>query len=219
MCMVGIEGQRPYFRREAPPDDRQQAGGVTGWKAGEPPGYILPDGQRRNEQEIQYGGTPTVTVRLVNGVQQDVPHLYVDSRGGQTRWWVERESIESWQERVRAAKESGDERYRDISHNDIPSSITHNYPDIPSSIIQRHPEYANREWVTLSYSLTPNEEGEIVEHTFLNAPASSEEGTTIFSRRVKVETRREEAQLETESKHEEEESKDIQTQPPQQPDK
>ena len=218
--MAGIEGQRPHFRREAPHDDIHQGG--LKWKAGEPPGYKLPNGQQRNEQEIQYNGTPTVTVRLVNGIQQDVPHLYVDSKGGQTRWWVERESIESWQERIQAAKESGDERYRDISPDDIPSSITHNYPDIPSSVLQRHPEYANREWVTLSYSLAPNQEGEIHEHTFLNTPASSEEETTIFSRRLKVETRREEAQSETESKHEEEESeesKDIQTQPPQQPDK
>ena len=217
--MAGIEGQRPYFRREAPHDDRQQAGGGTGWKAGESPRYILPDGQRRNEQEVQYEGTPTVTVRLVNGVQQDVPHLYVDSRGGQTRWWVERESIESWQERVRAAKERGDERYKDISPDDIPSSITHNYPDIPSSVMQRHPEYANREWVTLSYSLSPNQEDEIHEHTFLNTPASSEDETTIFSRRVKVDTLREETQPETESKHERGEGWDIQTQPPQQQDK
>src|SRR6266704_747790 len=217
--MAGYEGQRPYLRREAPPDDRQQAGEVTGWKAGEPPGYILPNGQPRNEQEIQYDGIPTVTVRLVNGVQQDIPHLYVDSRGGQTRWWVERESIESWQERVRAAKERGDERYRDISPDDIPSSITHNYPDIPSRVIQRHPEYTNREWVTLSYSLSPNQEDEIHERTFLNTPSSSEDETTISSRRLKVETRREEAHPEIESNHEEGESKDIQIQPPQQQDK
>src|SRR2546421_4535495 len=117
--MAGIEGQRPHFRREAPPDDIHQGGLM--WRAGEPPGYILPNGQPRNEQEIQYNGTPTVTVRLVNGIQQDVPHLYVDSRAGQNRWWVERESIESWQEQVRAAKERGDERYRDISPDDIPS--------------------------------------------------------------------------------------------------
>jgi hypothetical protein len=199
--MAGFERQRPYFRREAPPDDKKQAGGGTGWNTGEPPGYILPGGQRRNEQEIQYDGTPTVTVRLVNGIQQDVPHLYVDSRGGQTRWWVERESIESWQERVRAAKESGDERYRDISPDDIPSSITHNFPNIPPRVLQNQPEYTNREWVTLSYSLTPNDEGEMGEHTFLNSPASSEEGTTIFSRKVKIDVRREVQEIETESKH------------------
>src|SRR6266480_5803976 len=103
--MVGIEGQRPHFRREAPQNDQIGNGGVG----------ISPNGERRETPEIHYDGTPTVTVRLVNGIQQDVPHLYVDSRGGQTRGWVERESIESWQERVRAAKESGDERYRDIS--------------------------------------------------------------------------------------------------------
>src|SRR5204863_9808382 len=114
--------------------------------------------------------------------------LYVDSRGGQTRWWVERESIESWQERMRATKESGDERYRDISPDNIPSSITHNYPDIPPSVLQRHPAYANREWVTFSYSLSPRQNGEIDEHTFLNTPASPEDETTIFSRSVKVDT-------------------------------
>src|SRR5437763_16752947 len=112
---------------------------------------VSQSGEQSAKPEVHYSGTPTVTVRLVNGIQQDVPHLHVDSRGGQTRWWVERESIESWQERVRAAKESGDARYRDISPDDIPSSITHNYPDIPSRVLQRHPEYTKREWVTLSY--------------------------------------------------------------------
>src|SRR5215467_9932590 len=112
--MAGIEGQRPYLRREAPPDDTHLSSGGVRWNAGEPPGSILPNGQPRKEQEIQYNGTPTVTVRLTTGVQQDVFFLNVDSRGGQLRWWVERESIASWQERVRAAKERGDERYQDM---------------------------------------------------------------------------------------------------------
>src|SRR6266567_4587379 len=86
---------------EAQPDDRLNQG-ETG---------TLFIGEQPENPEIHYEGTPTVTVRLVNGVQQDIAHLYVDSRGDQTRWWVERESIESWQERIRAAQENGDERY------------------------------------------------------------------------------------------------------------
>lgn len=178
MGMAGIEGQRPYFRREAAPDDRTSLGNAGTPLSGEQP-------------EIHYEGTPIVTVRLVKGVQQDIPHLYVDSRGGQTRWWVERESIESWQERVREAKESGDERYRDTSIDDIPSSIVHNYPNIPLSVLQNHPGYQNREWVTLSYSLSPNEEGKIYEHTFLNTQPDSEDETTMLSGWVKVDTREE----------------------------
>jgi hypothetical protein len=206
MGMAGIEGQQPYFRREAPPSDRTSQG-----EAGKSLSREYPE-----KPEIHYDGTPAVTVRLVNGVQQDIPHLYVDSRGGQTRWWVERESIASWQERVRAAKENGNKRYKEILPDRIPSSITHNYPNIPPSVLQNHPEYANREWVTLSYSLSPNKEGEIDEHTFLNTPASSKEETTIFSRSVKVDTRGEIQQLESGDKQSEGEGRDNQTQPPQQ---
>src|SRR5437899_2542345 len=113
------------MEREYRPDGEQFAEGSTQEQGGVNPFDALIERQGeagtplRGEQpetpEIHYEGTPTVTVRLVNGIQQDVPHLYVDSRGGQTRWWVERESIESWQERVRVAQESEDERYTDIS--------------------------------------------------------------------------------------------------------
>ncbi len=178
---MSIEGEYKPQEFLAPPDDRTGQG-----DAGAPLSEEQPE-----PPEIHYEGTPTVTVRLVNGVQQDVPHLYVDSRGGQTRWWVERESIENWQERIRAAKESGDERYKDISPDRIPSSVVHNYPTIPQSILTNHPEYTNREWVTLSYSLTPNQDGEIDEHTFLNTPASSEEEPISFTTSVKVGTWRE----------------------------
>jgi len=177
--MLEKDGYKPRHKF-APPDDRRQGGGTP------------PEGSEREQSEIHYDGIPTVTVRLVNGVQQDVPHLYVDSRGGQTRWWVERESVAEWQERVRTAKESGDERYMDISSDRIPSSITHNYPNIPPRVLQRHPEYTNREWVTHTYSLSPKTEGEISEHTFLNTLPSLEEETTIFISRfassVKVDT-------------------------------
>jgi hypothetical protein len=178
---MSIEGEYRPQEFLVPPDDRTSQG-----DAGAPL-----SGEQLETPEIHYEGTPTVTVRLVNGVQQDIPHLYVDSRGGQTRWWVERESIESWQERVRAAQESGDERYKDISPDRLPSSVVHNYPNIPPSILANSPEYTNREWVTLSYSLTPIEEGVIVEHTFLNTPASQEDETTSFTRSVKVGTWRE----------------------------
>ena len=169
------------------------------------PGAAGGNGERRQSgqlgnPEIHYDGTPIVTVRLVNGLQQDVPHLYVDSRGGQTRWWVERESRESWQERVRALQESGDERYKDVSPDRLPSSVTHNYPSIPASVLERQPEYRNREWITLSYSLTPaqeeqgrvaltpNQEGEVVteEHTFLNTPRATDDETTSFRRSVRL---------------------------------
>jgi hypothetical protein len=156
-------------------------------------------GERGEKPEIHIGGTPIVTVRLVNGVQQDIPHLFVDNRGGQTHWWVERESIESWQERVRVAQESGDKRYEGVSVDRLPSSVTHNYPNIPSSILESQPEYANREWITLSYSLTPTqEEGRVAltpnqgdevvvdEYTFLNTAAVSKDETTSFRRSIRL---------------------------------
>jgi len=188
--MLEKDGYKPRHKF-APPDDR---------RLGTPLG-----GNEREQAEIHYDGTPTVTVRLVNGVQQDVPHLYVDSRGGQTRWWVERESVAEWQERVRAAKERGDERYKDISSDRIPSSITHNYPEIPPHVLQRHPEHTNREWVTHTHSLSPKTEGEIYEHTFLNTPPSPEDETTIFISRfpssVKVDTWTEIPKQEAEGKN------------------
>jgi hypothetical protein len=202
--MLERDGYNKPRHKLAPPDDRRRGGGT------------LPGGNEREQPEIHYGGMPIVTVRLVNGVPQDVPHLYVDSRGGQTRWWVEREPIASWQERVQAAKERGDKRYRDISPNDIPSSIMHNYPNIPPRVLQRHPEYEDREWVTHAYSLSPNREGEIVEQTFLNTSASPEDDTTIFSRWVKVDTRIEVEQSGAVSGLTGIEGMDNQIQPPQQ---
>ncbi len=161
-------------------------------------------GEQPVKPEIHFDGTPTVTVRLVNGVQQDVPHLYVDSRGGQTRWWVEREPVASWQERVRAARESGDERYKDISADRIPSSVTHNFPNIPPNILRSRPTYADREWVTHSYSLSPRQKGEIYEHTYLHTPPSPEDETTSFISRypnsLKVDTWTEIPKQETGSK-------------------
>ncbi len=173
------------------------------FEPGAAPGAGSADALRSGEQfgkpEIHYGGTPIVTVRVVNGVQQDIPHLHIDSRGGQTRWWIEREPIESWQERVRAAQESGDKRYEGISPDRLPSSICHTYPNIPSTILERQPAYRDREWVTLSYSLTPtqeqgrvalarNQEGEVTAetYTFLNTAAIAEDEITSFRRSARL---------------------------------
>jgi len=178
---MSIEGD--YRPREllAPPDDRgSQSDAGTSLHS-----------ELVENPEIHYEGTPTVTVRLVNGVQQDIPHLYVDSRGGQTRWWVERESVERWQERIRIAKESGDKRYTDVSSDSIPSSVVHTYPNIPPSVLQSNPAYENREWVTFSYSLSPNEQGEIFEQTFLNSSVAPGDETTTLSGWIKVDTREE----------------------------
>jgi hypothetical protein len=153
----------------------------------------------REELKIHYGGAPIVTIRLVNGVQQDIPHLHIDSRGGQTRWWVVRESIEIWQQRVQTAKQSGDPRYKDIDTARLPSSICHTYPNVPADVLERQPEHRDREWITLSYSLTPteeegrvtlahNQEGKVIaeEYTFLNTPAASADEPTIFRRSVRL---------------------------------
>lgn len=160
-----------------------------------------PQEKRGNGQaahpEIHYGGTPIVTVRLVNGVPQDIPHLFVDNRGGQTRWWIEREPIESWQKWVQAVKESSDERFRDISPDTIPSSVVHTYADIPQSVRRNQPAYEHREWVTFSYSLSPNKQGEIYEHTFLNTPPVSAEEPTTFSQWVTVRRHEEVEQIHT----------------------
>jgi hypothetical protein len=181
--MPGAEYRAEQPRQFGRPNFQQlEPGGIAKPGSGERRG----NGQLGNP-EIHYGGTPIVTVRLVNGVLQDIPHLYVDSRGGETRWWVERESIESWQTRVQSAKESGDNRFTDISPVRLPSSVVHTYPEIPASVLEKQPAYRDREWITLSYSLTPSQEGEIEVHTFLNTPPVPEDQTTSFRRILRVE--------------------------------
>jgi len=89
-----------------------------------------PQGARRELLEVHYDGAPTVIVFIgVDGRKKDVPHLHIDQRGGQTRWWVERESIAAWQQRVHDAHEKGEYRFRDIPDDDTPSRVTHSYQD------------------------------------------------------------------------------------------
>ena len=92
------------MRREAPPNDNDQGG---------------------RGPEIHYSGTPVAKPELVNGKPASVTHLYMDRRGGQFRWWTERESLTGWSERVEKAREREDNRYKNASADHIPSTVAH----------------------------------------------------------------------------------------------
>jgi hypothetical protein len=87
-----------------------------------------PQSSDEPETEIHYDSTPVSRPHFgKDGIPIDVCHLHMSRENGRLRWWIEYESITSWQERVREAHERSDPRYRKVLEDYIPSTVAHSY--------------------------------------------------------------------------------------------